>query len=163
MESGFERNHNAKVIRSMGKLLVRTPIEPEKKTPEFSASIIVLLFLTTLLLVCTGCGPAYAKDYSDKEIVNAIYLAEGGKGATYPYGIRSIECETENKCRNICLRTVRNNRRRFEQYGHTKYSSFISFLGSRFCPVSGFNLTKSERSLNKNWVRNVEYFLNKEA
>lgn len=118
----------------------------------------IILIIVIVLFSSVNC---YAKEYSDQEIVDAIYLAEGGKKAQFPYGIRSIKCSGEVECRRICENTVRNNRKRFSQYGYKDYNDFIEFLGSRYCPTSGNNLSKSERKLNGNWVKNVNYFLDK--
>lgn len=95
--------------------------------------------------------------YSDDEIVEAIYRAEGGQKAKYPYGIRSIKCETEKSCRKIALNTVRNNRKRFarDNQGH---EDFVSFLGSRYSPVGASN---DPKGLNRHWMKNVRFHLKK--
>ena len=46
--------------------------------------IIVLVILSTILFVTS----VYA--FSDSEIANAIYLAEGGSHSHYAYGIKSV-------------------------------------------------------------------------
>ena len=89
------------------------------------------------------------------KLANAIYKAEGGNKTRYPYGIKSVRCVGENDCRLICLNTIRNNQKRFTK--QTKYTDFIEFLGSRYCPLN----IKGEYHLNKNWVKNVKYFLTK--
>lgn len=115
--------------------------------------------VTTLFLLMMFFMPVVqAQDWTNEEIVNAIYIAEGGKKAQFPYGIRSIKCSGEAECRQICLNTVRNNRRRFTK--QTEYKDFISFLGSRYCPTKG-NLSPAERKLNGNWVPNVRRLLEK--
>lgn len=130
-------------------------------------------FLATVVLVAgllIACGNAFADEipehraikaiigeasaYTDNQIVDAIYRAEGGKKAQFPYGIRSIKCSGEQECRQICLNTVRNNRKRFAK--QNKYNDFISFLGSRYCPVGADN---DPQGLNNHWVKNVRYFL----
>lgn len=122
-----------------------------------SGIMLAVCLLLGIILMIGGCNKAYA--YSDEEYANAIYKAEGGKKTKYPYGIKSVKCTTEASCRNVCLRTIKNNRIRFKQYGYRHYSSFTQFLGSRYCPTSGSNFTASEKRLNKNWVKNVEYHL----
>ncbi len=92
--------------------------------------------------------------YSDSQIADAIYKAENS--VKYPYGIKSINTYGNKEyARKICLNTIRNNRKRFAK--QTKYTNFIEFLGSRYCPTT----IKSEYKLNKNWVRNVNYYLTK--
>ena len=93
---------------------------------------------------------AHAQDYTDEQIVNAIYHAEGGAKATFAYGIRSVPYRDIKEARRICFNTVRNNRKRFAKQG--KYTDYIEFLGSRYCPVSA-------HPLNRNWVKNMRYFL----
>jgi len=91
-------------------------------------------------------------------IVNAIYKAEGGKKTKYPYGIVSIDTKgDEEYARKICYNTVRNNKVRFKN--QTKYKDYIEFLGSRYCPIGASN---DPNNLNKNWVTNVKYFIDKE-
>lgn len=94
--------------------------------------------------------------YTNDQIANAIYKAEGGAKTRHPYGIKSINTYGNKEyARKICLNTIRNNRKRFAK--QTKYKDFILFLGSRFCPTN----IPSEYSLNRHWVKNVYYFLNK--
>ena len=97
-------------------------------------------------------------NHTNDQIVNAIYLAEGGDQATYLYGIRSVSYDTPAEARRICYNTVRNNRERYADYGNIKHRTFLEFLASRYCPVGADN---DPRGLNKHWLKNVKYFLNK--
>ena len=116
-----------------------------------------LLFLFAAVKACEPTT-ANAKEFSDEEIVNAIYKAEGGKKARYPYGIRSIKCKTERTCREICFRTVKNNKKRFSNRPE-RGQDFIAFLANRYAPI----LEKNDpKCLNKNWTRLVKLFLKKE-
>ena len=94
--------------------------------------------------------------YTDEEIVDAIYMAEGGSDATYLYGIRSVPYDTPEEARRICFNTVRNNRRRYAEYGHKTFDTYLEFLASRYAPVGASN---DPRNLNANWLKNVKYFL----
>ena len=98
-------------------------------------------------------------NYSDTEIVNAIYKAEGGSKAQYKYGIRSVKYKTESEARRICFNTVRNNRKRFLK--QTEYKDFLEFLQSRYCPTKG-KLSRAEQKLNGNWLKNVKFYLTKQ-
>lgn len=94
---------------------------------------------------------ANMNSYDNDKLVEAIYKAEGGSKASYLYGIRSVHYRNKQEARQICLRTVVNNKKRFmQQY---KYNDYLEFLGSRYCPVSA-------HKLNKNWLKNVRYYLN---
>lgn len=134
-----------------------------------SSSKRALAWLTTLslaagLLVTCGCTLAHAKslpNWTNQQIVNAIYLAEGGNLAKYPYGIRSVRCATNAQCYKVCLRTVENNRLRYRKYGFKKYKNFISFLATRYCPVGSRTATPAEVRLNKFWEGNVLWALRK--
>jgi len=94
--------------------------------------------------------------FSDNELADAIYKTEGGDKAKVPYGILSIKVGSVQEARRICLNTIRNNRIRFAN--QDKFTDYIEFLGSRYCPVGADN---DPQGLNKNWVKNVKYFLTK--
>lgn len=121
--------------------------------------IIAIASLTLVAIFCFAAISMADNSYTNDQIVNAVYKAEGGKNASYPYGIRLVSCKSESQCRAICLRTIKNNRKRYALYGHKKYRQFICFLGSRYCPTTGRNLSSSEKCLNGNWVKNVMRFL----
>ena len=119
-----------------------------------SLSLVIFFFLTT------NAFAQLCPAYTDAEIVEAIFRAEGGdKAKPYYYGIRSVKCDSKDDCRRICLNTVKNNRKRFNAYGKSRHRDYISFLASRFCPIAGKNLSRAEKKLNKNWEKNVRYFL----
>ena len=112
------------------------------------------LILITLIMLA-GCNqkPAWAEiDYTNEQIANAIYKAEGGAKTSHPYGILAHYKHTSP--RQACLNTIAHARRDFQG------GDFISFLGARYCPVGASN---DPRGLNKNWVRNVKYFLSRES
>lgn len=111
------------------------------------------LFLL-LLTIYIGNISIVRAEWSDTAILRAIYLAEGGSKAKVPYGILSIKVKNETEARQICLNTIRNNKRRYAQYGYKQYPDFLSFLASRYCPVKA-------HPLNKNWLKNVNFFLTK--
>lgn len=108
----------------------------------------VILFL----LIASTCHA-----YTDTQIVDAIYKAEGGSQATYLYGIRSVKYDSPEEARRICLNSVRNNIKRWEKAA--KPEDFITFMSRRYCPVGCDN----DWGCNKNWVKNVNYFLRKEV
>lgn len=131
-------------------------------------AVLGLVFILTLVKVAFGeevsrktlYAPRKAiveAAWTDNQIATAIYYAEGGKHARYPYGIRSRRCAGSTECHQICLTTVKRNRQRFANYGHKNASDFITFLGSRYCPVGASN---DKNDLNKNWINNVTWYLN---
>ena len=98
------------------------------------------------------------EEYTNEQIVNAIYKAENS--ITYPYGIKSLKYENRTDrslsqhdwARWICTNTVRNHRKRHAKHDCGK--TFIECLGDRYCPPKA-------HKLNSNWVKNVMFFLNK--
>ena len=113
---------------------------------------IVMCFLILLGL----CFVVEGADWTDTEIVNAIYKAEGSEGATFLYGIRSVKYDTPEEARRICFNTVRNNRKRYADYGYKEYKTYLEFLASRYCPIG----CENDRGENKYWLKNVLWFLN---
>lgn len=108
----------------------------------------ILMSLTLILIF----GTAWA--YSDREIVDAIYLAEGGAGAQYLYGIRSVKYAGAKEAEEICERTVRNQRER--HLNHECGLGFLECLAKRYAPVGAGN---DPHGLNQHWLKNVRYFL----
>lgn len=117
----------------------------------------MLKFLLWFIFIVT---PAYG--FTDSEIVEAIFHAEGGNKAQYPYGIRSVPCETKEKCKKICENTVKNNRVRYSKSKHKKEwqgKDFVAFLASRYAPEKAEN---DPQCKNKFWEKNVRFFLEKD-
>jgi len=92
-----------------------------------------------------------------EKLADAIFLAEGGYGAGYLYGIRSVSYDTESEARRICINTINNNKKRYMEYGYKKHKTYLEFLASRYCPIGAKN---DPKGLNKNWIKNVIFFLN---
>ena len=111
----------------------------------------ILAFLCALIL-CNVRGAEQGDKWTDEEIATAIWYAEGADLATYPYGIRSVKCEGLTECRQVCLNSIRNARKRWIKAG--KPEDFIVFMGRRYCPPKA-------HPKNSNWVRLVKYFLEK--
>lgn len=104
------------------------------------------LIILYIVFMASAC---YA--YTNGEIADAIYLAEGGVKTRHPYGILTKYKTTTP--RQACLNTIAHARRDWDGNG-----DFIEFLGSRYAPIGADN---DPTGLNKNWVGNVKFFLNK--
>lgn len=116
--------------------------------------------LTLVVLLFLSCSePVFA--YTDEELAMAIYQAEGGVAAQYPFGIRSVYCGTWTECKRICKTTIKHNRIRFAHVGHKRFATYLEYLAQRYCPCTGRSLSQAERKLNKNWIKNVKYYLMK--
>lgn len=98
--------------------------------------------------------PVDATGWTDIEIANSIFWSEGGRQAQYAYGIRSVKYSSWREAREICLRTIRNNKKRYLKYGYKTHKDFISFLASRYAPLSA-------HKINRNWKKNVLFYLGK--
>jgi len=109
-----------------------------------------------LILLLLICSVASAEKIDDLKLVDAIFIAEGGYKATYLYGIRSIPYKDESDARQICLNTVRNQRKRHAK--HTCGLTYLECLANRYCPVGAKN---DPKGLNRHWLKNVLYYYNK--
>lgn len=120
-----------------------------------SAAITIIMVILFCLLLSVSEANASPADPSDEEIVNAIYWAEGGPKTNHPYGVLSVKCDSSEECRRICRNTVRNNRKRFSN--QTLFTDYLEFLSSRYAPIGAGN---DPTNLNKNWLKNVRWFIN---
>jgi hypothetical protein len=110
------------------------------------------LFITAAILILLfSCDiqPARAETIDIEKLATAIYYAENSK--THPYGILAHYEHTSP--RQACINTINHALRDWDGKG-----DFIVFLGNRYCPIGASN---DPKGLNKNWVRNVKYFLEK--
>ncbi len=131
---------------------------------KWAGDVIVkkVVCLALIGISLSGCGmpePSWGLDIPDKKIAEAIYRAEGAENTRYPYGIMGYGKLSKDKAYKICMNTIRNSRKRWVNAG--KPEDFIIFLGNRYVPTEGKNLSALERELNPNWVRNVKFFINK--
>lgn len=143
--------------------------EPEFNGMNFVWILFISIILFGLTMIAT-CSPNVAhadnkivvKGFSNEAICQAIFLAEGGDKATYLYGIRSVKYGSKKEAKEICIRTIKNNRLRFynQQVENPSSEDFISFISHRYCPIGAGN---DPKGLNKNWQKNVRYFLNKKG
>lgn len=130
--------------------------------PSFGSWIVagVVIVLTVILIVfwpgTVKADEASAEEYSAMEICDSIYRAEGGAKAQYYYGIRSVKYDNLAEAQRICLNTVRNNKRRYALAGSK--GEFLQFLANRYCPIGADN---DPKGLNKNWLKNVKFYLEK--
>ena len=106
----------------------------------------IYLMAVAIAFIAKGCQ---ADEIDIEHLANAIYWAEGGPNTNYPYGILTRYKHTTP--RQACINTIKHALKDF------KGGDFISFLGSRYCPVGCDN----DNGTNKYWVRNVTYFYNK--
>jgi hypothetical protein len=116
----------------------------------------MIKLISTLILVFLIAGICFAgqwEDYSNDQIANAIYWAEGGKATSHPYGILAHYEHTTP--RQAAINTIKHARRDFKGENWLGLD-FIEFLGNRYCPVGADN---DPTNLNVNWVKNVKSLL----
>jgi hypothetical protein len=104
----------------------------------------------TALVLLSLCSPAYA--YSNDQIANAIYIAEGGAKTSHPYGI--LKHYKTTTPRQACINTIKSARKRFA--AQSQETDFVHFLSLSYCPIGASN---DPTGLNINWERNVKYYL----
>ena len=111
--------------------------------------------LVGVVALCTWCSIAYCAEYSTESIVNAIYIAEGGAKTKHPYGI--LKKYKHTSPRQACINTVEHKYRDWIAMG--RKGEFITYLASKYAPLGVAN---DPGNLNKNWERNVRFYLNKQ-
>ena len=105
-----------------------------------------LIFVFSLLTQIAFASPDFEK------LADAIYKAEGGAKTNHPYGILAKYKTTTP--RQACLNTIKHKYKDWINQG--AHGDFIEYLGSKYAPVGAAN---DPTGLNKNWVKNVKYFL----
>lgn len=106
----------------------------------------VIIMATIVLTMMFYAVMAFA--YTDEQIADAIYIAEGGAKTSHPYGI--LQHYKTTTPRQACINTIKHARRDWNGKG-----DFIVFLGSRYCPVG----CENDNGTNKYWVKNVNSLL----
>lgn len=168
------RKEVAMAYRLIRRSLLRKDISPEevcscsfceaglnKPTFQWRPWMSLLVLAVALGLMCLFAGCAQAQEFTNVQIVDAIYLAEGGSHAQFAYGIRSVQYGSIREARRICLRTIKHYRRKYENSAERRNEGFVEYVQSHYCPTKGA-LSSAEKKLNHYWIRNVRYFLSRE-
>lgn len=148
--SSKSRNSLNCSMKSLGRLSIAASVAKSILTITFLALWIALM----IALLFTGTSSAAEIPGQDTlnvtQIVSAIYQAEGGRKADYPYGIRTVKCTSVTNCRQVCEKTVLRNINRWLASGGK--GDFVDFLAERYSPLD-----------KTNWKRNVKHHLRKGA
>ena len=125
-------------------------------------SLIVLLLLSPKLLSTPHLADhhhLYSNSQGDvlneNKICESIRCSEGIH-SRYPYGIKSVSCETKDECRLKCLESVRNQFKLFTRHGGKGIKNFIREFARRY--DSG-----DSRAGQAVWIKNVTYFYYKQG
>ena len=113
--------------------------------------MILKVTIYSMLLMMISTQGIAAEVVDIERLADAIYRAEGGKKASVPYGIMYKGCDWDNEayCRKICINTIKNNVKRWQDSGMKK--EYLEFLRDRYAPLE-------HSKLNANWLKNVRYF-----
>ena len=138
-----------KPILEQKRLLRGTPPEVFDHPPEMSLTKKVLFTLgITGLVILGSCSLVHA--YTVDQLATAIGKAENSK--SHPYGIMVKYAHTSP--RNACKNTVMHQYRNWLAVGHP--GAFLGYLAAHYAPL---NASNDPNGLNRNWIRNVSYFL----
>ena len=122
--------------------------------------VICAMVISTLaiLFACllAGCHEAWAEVYDADQLVDIIYIIEGGEKAKKPFGVLSVPCEGYDDCRKICYNTVVNSFTRWQADG--SQGDFLETLSRRYAPVN----SDTDNGTNKFWLENLNFYLAKE-
>lgn len=153
------RQHTAKQYRYIRKLLHSdNSLPPDTDSFKWLRWVFYIAIILTIVYLLIGCSMASEgrldaiEGHSINQWANAIHKAEGNDN----YGILSVKCEKGGNCRQICKNTVLNNYKRWKR--GKSHISFLRFLQRRYCAIGCFN---DPAGLNKNWAKNVNYWLMK--
>lgn len=124
--------------------------ESKSELAKTGAFILSCMRVCLVLLLLSGNALA-AEIINVSKLADAIYLAEGGAKTSHPYGI--LQHYKHTSARQACINTIKHAMRDYRS------GDFISFLGSRYCPVGCDN----DVGTNKYWIKNVKYFYYKET
>ena len=102
-----------------------------------------IIAIAMLSMTALAYAPLPAKEVA--RIRSAIWFAEGGDDAVYPYGVKSVHCDTVLQARRVCENSIRNNWERWNESGKT--NEFLPFMAARYCPFD-----------QSNWTKNVRHF-----
>ena len=142
-----------KPILEQKRLLRGNPPEVFDHPPEMSLTKKVLFTLgITGLVILGSCSICHA--YTVDQLATAIGKAENSK--SHPYGIMTRYWHTTPRqaCINTIRHYLRNWRKSTQETGLE--TSFLPYLASHYAPIGASN---DPNGLNRNWIRNVSYFL----
>ena len=106
------------------------------------------IFVLLFVFYCYPLWQCYGENLDENKLCEAIYRSEGGDRTNYPYGIKSVSCETKDECRIKCIESVRNQFKLFTRHGGKGIKNFIREFARRY--DSG-----DSRAGQAVWIKNV--------
>lgn len=170
----YEKEINMQRDKNYEKLLVNTWIDEDieirrdkciKKGLAYCVVIGtgLIFWAIVFIFMFKGCATASTvvkvnniEGYSEQEWCNAIYWAEGGNNTKHPYGILAKYKHTSP--RQACINTVTHKWRDYSKlpYKTRQRKRFLVYLQERYAPI---NASNDPGGLNKNWIKNVKWYL----
>src|SRR3990167_7969048 len=106
------------------------------------------------LMAAETLKTALIDGYTLDQWADAIKRAENSE--KYPYGIKSVKCEGEAECRQVCKNTVKNTLVKYRESRCKAGEDGLTCLARRYAPS---NAPDDPTGLNANWAKNVGFFL----
>jgi hypothetical protein len=106
-------------------------------------------------LALGASGELCAGEINIKKLARSIFLSENS--ASHPYGILKSYCkpnDPDGQCLKGCVQTIRKRLKTWD-----KTEDFITYLSRSYAPIGSKN---DPTNLNKNWIKNVRYFYEKD-
>lgn len=106
----------------------------------------------SLLLLASYTSSAELTEQQVNKICSCIEKVENSK--KYYFGIKSVPIKGNNEqeryeyARRICINTIKNNYRRYQQSNKVEHC-YLDYLANRYCPNS------CDKIGNKNWINNI--------
>lgn len=96
------------------------------------------------------------QDVTPKTLCQAIWHAEGGAKATWPYGVRFSDGRklTKDGAEVVCRMIIRERAHSWVEELRSPLD-FVEYVGQRYCPIGG----RLDDGRCRHWVKNVWYFL----
>lgn len=108
------------------------------------------IFILCGSLIVSSCNAA-SDSYFNK-LADAIYWAEGGEKSKKPYGLIKYNLKSKQAYRTQCIIHIKDYYKNWNGKG-----DFVNYLASKWSPTVG--VSKWEAAMNKNWIKNVSYFM----
>lgn len=155
-----DRRHNKEERRSTADAIrrgreIEARLKPSEKVAERSAFIMLICMVLAVLLMVVFCQKSHA--YTVDQYATAIGKAENSK--SHPYGIMTRYWHTTP--RQACINTIRHYLRDWRKSTQETglETNFLPYLARHYAPIGASN---DPNGLNRNWIRNVRYFLGRE-
>lgn len=125
--------------------------EKEKEYYFPAVAVIGSILAGMLGLIFFMATTIHADEINLDKWADAIRQAEGNPN----YGIISISCDNEEKCRKYCKNTIYNTLVKYRKERCKNGEADIDCLARRYAPIN----SDTDNGTNKFWKNNVKWFL----